>query len=300
MAEGRQASGGIMAPELRVTSYDRVSSGMVALCLGLLLLVTILSATWWMTRPQQVRQQVPIELIEFPGGSEDGAIDETLLVESPEDPVPDASPEVTTEETVEVEEVFESVTEMADVSAEQLLKQFETDAVSSGKPGSREGTGRRALGSDGGEGGLPPEQRWFIQFADQRNLDEYARQLDFFGIELGALLPDGRLVYVSGLSTPSPQVRETRSGRSESRLYMSWQGGQLKLADEALLKRAGIDPRQARTLHFYPQQTEQMLLTLEKNYADKPFSQIRRTYFLVVPDGPGYRFQVTRQSYFRG
>ncbi|MCA8985081.1 MAG: hypothetical protein R3C12_24310 [Planctomycetaceae bacterium] len=296
----RTASREIVAPEMRVTLYDRVSSGLVALVLGLLLAVGLLATTWWMTRPQTVRQQVAVELVEFPGGTEDGAIDETLLVESPEDPVPDAAPDRTEEEVVEVEEMFESVTELADISAEQLLRQQETDAVTGGTPGSREGTGRRALGSDGGQSGLPPEQRWYIQFADQRNLDEYARQLDFFEIELGAILADGRLIYLSRLSQPRPVFRETRSGRNENRMYMSWQGGQLRGADQALFRKAEIEAATTRILHFYPPRTEALLLSLELEYAGRPVSEIRRTYFLVVPQGAGYRFQVTRQSYFQG
>ena len=51
-------------------------------------------------------------------------------------------------------------------------------------------------------GGLPREQRWFIKFGDEESVDKYAEQLDFFGIELGALFPDrGELIYLSKMST---------------------------------------------------------------------------------------------------
>ena len=288
----------LIAPELKVTRYDRVSAALVAIVCGLLLACLCLGTIWLMARPPQINNLVAVELLEWPGGVEDGAIDETLLVQSPEDPVPDAAPEER-DEAVEIDQVFESITEMADVAAEQLLQQFETDAQASGQPGSREGTGRRALGANGGEGGLPPEQRWFIQFNNQRDLDEYARQLDFFGIELGTILPDGRLLYLSQLSQPQPARRETSSGRSESRLYMSWQGGALKAADQQLFRKAGIETAAARILHFYPPTLEAQLLTLEQQYANRKISDIRRTYFQVLTEGNGYRFQVTRQSLFR-
>ncbi len=283
---------------MRVTRYDRVSSGMVAIVVGLAVALLALVSIWMMNRTSDVESLVPVEMIEFPGGVEDGAVDETLLVESPEDPVPDAAPEETDEE-MEVEEVFDSVTELADVSAEQMLKQFESDTVSSGTPGSREGTGRRALGMDGGQGGLPAEQRWFIQFADQNNIQEYAKQLDFFGIELGTILPTGKLVYLSGLSQPKPNVRETTSGKNEKRMYMTWQGGKLKQADRTLFKRANIDVSTSRVLHFYPRKTELLLARLERDYANRKVSDIRRTYFVVEKSRDGYRFRVTRQSYFR-
>jgi len=288
----------VYAPEMRVTSYDRASSGMVAIVAGLMVAVFALVSAWMMNRSSDVESLVPVEMIEFPGGVEDGAVDETLLVESPEDPVPDAAPEQTDEE-MEVEEVFDSVTELADVSAEQMLKQYESDAVSSGTTGSREGTGRRALGIDGGQGGLPAEQRWFIQFADQSDIQEYASQLDFFGIELGTILPSGKLVYLSGLSQPKPNIRETISGKNEKRMYMTWQGGKLKLADRTLFKKANIDVSTSRVLHFYPRKTEVLLATLERDYANRKISDIRRTFFVVEKTRNKYNFRVTRQSYFR-
>jgi len=288
----------VYAPEMRVTSYDRASSGMVAIVAGLMVAVFALVSAWMMNRSSDVESLVPVEMIEFPGGVEDGAVDETLLVESPEDPVPDAAPEQTDEE-MEVEEVFDSVTELADVSAEQMLKQYESDAVSSGTTGSREGTGRRALGIDGGQGGLPAEQRWFIQFADQSDIQEYASQLDFFGIELGTILPSGKLVYLSGLSQPKPNIRETISGKNEKRMYMTWQGGNLKLADRTLFKKANIDVSTSRVLHFYPRKTEVLLATLERDYANRKISDIRRTFFVVEKTRNKYNFRVTRQSYFR-
>src|SRR6056297_2832603 len=252
MSKTRDQNPKVYAPEMRVTEYDRISSLMMAVVLGLIGLVGLLTMTWLMNRPAEEEAVVPVELVDFPGGVEDGAVDETLLVESPEDPVPDASQEDVPDEEVEVEEIFETVTELADVSAEQVLRQYETDPQSSGKVGSREGTGRRALGAGGGQSGLPREQRWYIQFANQRDVEEYARQLDFFGIELGTIQPDGTLVYLSNLSQANPTTRKVSTGKNERRLYMSWQGGQLKSADRKLFQKAGIDVTASRVLHFYP------------------------------------------------
>jgi len=288
----------VFAPEMRVTKYDRVSSGLTALVFGLIVAVLALGGAWLMNRPAREDEPVPVELIEFPGGVDDGAIDETLLVESPEDPIPDASQEEVQEE-MQTEEIFETVTELADVSADQLLRQYETDVQSSGKVGSREGTGRRALGDEGGESGIPREQRWYIQFANQRDIDEYGRQLDYFGIELGTILPDGTLVYLSDLGQPTPTVRRTTSGRGENRMYMTWQGGQLKSADQTFFKRASIPVTGGRVLHFYPPETESKLAQLERDYANRRPDEIRRTYFAVDRVRGGYEFRVNRQSYFR-
>ena len=299
MADRRDNSSTIYAPEMRVTQYDRVSSILIAGVIGLIVCVSALTATWLFNRPAKTSEPIPVELIEFPGGVEDGAVDETLLVESPEDPEPDASLEDVQQEEVEVEEIFESVTELADVSAEQMLRQYETDAQSSGNVGSREGSGRRALGADGGQSGLPREQRWYIQFASQKDLEVYAQQLEFFGIELGTIQADGTLVYLSNLTQNPPAIRKTTSGKNESRMYMTWQGGQLKAADQDLFRRAGIDVSTSRVLHFYPPRTEAMLAQLEHDYANRVAKDIRRTYFVVESTREGYEFRVSRQSYFR-
>ncbi|MGH7200365.1 MAG: hypothetical protein ACREJB_07145, partial [Planctomycetaceae bacterium] len=127
---------------------------------------------------------------------------------------------------------------------------------------------------------------------------EYARQLDFFGIELGALLPEGKLVYLSNLSNSTPSKKIISTGSGEQRLYMTWRGGGRKLADVQLFQKAGVDVRSATIFHFYPQKTEQMLARLELSYRNRPVREIRRTYFAVERAGNGYQFVVTRQSYF--
>jgi hypothetical protein len=145
---------------------------------------------------------------------------------------------------------------------------------------------------------MPREQRWFVKFGERSPLDEYAKQLQFFGIELGALLPDGRLAYLSDLTAAVPNIRYVNSGASESRLYMTWQGGERRSADVQLFAKAKIDIH-ADTLifHFYPKNTENMLAQLEVTYRNRPVSQIRRTYFSVEPEGGKYRFSVYRQIY---
>jgi hypothetical protein len=174
------------------------------------------------------------------------------------------------------------------------------DGYNSGNPGSYAGTGR-PLGTGGGIfGGTPTEERWIIRFADTSSVDEYARQLDFFDIELGALMPP-RLVFLSDMST-TPRQREVDTGSGEGRLYMTWQGGGTRReADIKLFQRAGIDASQALTIfHFYSQATEQMLMQLEHEYAGRQPQEIRRTYFVVERSGQGFVFRVTRQVSLTG
>lgn len=287
------------APVLRDTLYDRVSSWTIALFVGVAGLCLCVVAIWLTNRLPAPPQAVPVELIEAPGGFEDGSPDETLRVDSPEPEVHDASPAEVQSDTTEIAEALETVVELSESATQQVQQQFDTGIQSTGKTGSAKGTGKKGLGIGPGTGGMPREQRWYVRFGDRAGVDEYAKQLEFFGIELGALLPDGRLVYISKLNQPAPVSRFVATGKNEQRLYMTWQGGDRRSADVELFKRASIDVRgDTAIFHFYPKPTETMLAQLELNYRNRPVAQIRRTYFAVETSGAGYQFSVIRQVHY--
>jgi len=288
----------IHLPVMKINFFDRLSSAMIAGTLGLSFGVFAVWIWWMSVVPPYVQPLVPMEMVEISGGFEDGAPDETLKIESPEDPVENPSTEEVLDNVV-VADVVENVVEMSEKATKQANQLMQQTSDATGTPGSADGTGRRPFGSGGGQGGIPNEQRWFIRYADQTSIEEYAKQLDFFGIELGALLPNGQLVIISGVSgTPKKEIKT--SGKGETRLYMTWQGGNRKEADEKLFQKAGVNIQNAITMfHFYPKKTETLLLTQEFNYAKKKASEIRRTYFVVTKQGSGYTFVVTRQIYLR-
>jgi hypothetical protein len=284
---------------MRTTRYDLITSMMLALCGGLVIAVIALVVVWLTNRIPEPESPPVLELLELPGGREDGAIDETLRVDSEEELSEDpAVAENPTEET-QIMETLDNVMELSDQASQLATQQFQSDPTEGGTPGRAEGTGRAPLGAGGPGAGLPRDQRWYVRFDDRGTVDAYARQLDFFGIELGALTAN-KLIYISELTSDSPKRRERNTGKDEKRLYMNWQGnGERRKADVELFKKAGVDASNALIFHFYPPQTEQLLAKLEFEYAKRPAQQIRRTYFVVRRDGNGYRFAVTRQLYFR-
>lgn len=285
-------------PVLHVTRYERVSAWVIALVFGLAFACGWLILVWITNRLPKAVDSVPVEILELPGGSPDGAPGESLRVDSPLPEINDPSPAEMDAPESEIQEVLENVVELSDIASNQARQQFELGTRNVGKAGSARGTGRRGYGVGPGKSGLPREQRWYIRFADQVSLDEYARQLDFFGIELAALLPEGKIVYLSNLSEPQPQVRHATSGKDEQRLYMTWQGGDRRVADLQLFKKAGVEvPLGSVIFHFYPPRTEAQLARLEREYQNRPANQIRRTYFTVEREGRGYRFVVLRQTY---
>lgn len=285
-------------PVLQVTRYDWIAAWLIALVLGLITAVVCLVVVWASYQVSTQSGSAPVELVEVAGGVEDGSVDETLRVEAEGEITPDASPADVVQPEAQIEETLDSVMDLAEQATNLAQKQFELDLQNAGKKGRAVGTGRRALGLGGGEKGIPREQRWFIAYADEAALDEYARQLDFFGIELGALLPEGKLVYISKLAAPQPTMRESTSGGGEKRLYMTWQGGNRKRADVGLFKKAGIDANQAVIFQFYPKETESLLAQLEFDYRKRKVQEIRRTYFSVQRKGAGFEFAVTRQVFF--
>jgi hypothetical protein len=286
-------------PVIRVTRYEEVSSFLFAAIGGLVLAVVLLACLWYSTRVSKPREPVAVELFEDSGGVEDGSPDETLRVDSPEPPNPDAVVGDVASEEREVSESLDQVVALADDAVVETQRPFDLGVRNAAKPGSAQGTGRRALGSGSGSGGgFSREQRWLVRFADQSNLDEYAKQLDFFGIEFGAIV-DGRLIYLSKLASPRPTMRTTAGGADEKRLYMTWQGGGRKQADLQIFRKAGIDVGSGLMFHFYPKETEDKLARLELAYRKRAAREIRRTYFAVNRVDNGYDFTVVHQTYLK-
>jgi hypothetical protein len=292
-------------PVLRVTRYEQVSAFLVAILAGLVVTVGLLSFAWYTTRAPRPKEPVAVELVEVTGGSEDGAVGEravgeTLRVDSPLEANPDAGAPESASDEPEVRESIDNVLDFTDAAVTETQRQFDMgQRATPGQPGSAEGTGRRPLGSGPGSGGgFPREQRWMVRFGDQSNLEEYARQLDFFGIEFGAVV-DGKIVYLSHLSSPTPAKRTADGGADEKRLYMTWRGGGRKQADLQLFRKAGVEVGTGVLFHFYPKETEDRLARLELAYRKKRANDIRRTFFAVKRADGGYEFSVVHQTYIQ-
>ncbi len=290
----------IVSPVMRVTLYDWVSSWAISLFAALLMTCGMVVIVWVTSRLPKPLEAIPVELVDLPGGFEDGSPDETLRVDSPEPEARDAVPAESVSDQMEIAEAIEAVVEMSDAATQQVQQQFDTGIQNTGKVGSAKGTGRRPLGLGPGTGGLPPEQRWFVKFGERTSLEEYAKQLEFFGIELGALLPDGRLAYLVNPTAAVPKIKYVNNGATESRLYMTWQGGERRGADVQLFARANVELRSDTVIfHFYPKITESQLAQLEVDYRNRPAKQVRRTYFAIEPDAGRYKFTVFRQIYLQ-
>ncbi|MBN1590350.1 MAG: hypothetical protein JW888_12615 [Pirellulales bacterium] len=157
---------------------------------------------------------------------------------------------------------------------------------------SGEGTGKGGGGTGRGRKGA--RRKWELRFDKGNTLEAYARQLDYFKIELGILQEDDQLLYISKLSQPRPVTRKGPR-EAEKRYRFTWTQGSLERADRDLLTRANIDVGRKVIYKFLPPPLYQQLAVMEKDAARG--QKVRSTLFGIKSDGDGYQFYVMRQSF---
>lgn len=158
-----------------------------------------------------------------------------------------------------------------------------------GAPESR--SGGAAAGSS-----ASPERAWELKFPRGNTIQVYAHILDYFGIELGVVQPDGTIVYAAGLSKAKADVRSGLASR-EQRYYLTWSRGNLTDADQQLLTRAGVDSRDKVVLKLLRPEMESLLAEMEKSYAGGQANRIERTCFGIRRNRNGYEIFVLEQTY---
>jgi|GEM_PF-2131711 len=167
--------------------------------------------------------------------------------------------------------------ELIGAAAKRLQTKLLVGAGESAAP--REFIVRGGGASDAARLELPNHERWEIQFPPGLTIEAYTRQLDFFKIELGVVGGSQQVSYLSNLSNPKPQVR-TAPGNTDTRLYLIWNRGPMREADEILAARAGINIEGKVLAHFCPPALEAEMLRVEAEQArTNNFTQIRRTVF---------------------
>jgi len=276
---------------LRTTRYDKVSSLLLSLLVLLGTLVLILFIAWFTSRYFAPQTAVPVAFAEDDGDDGDPGGGQT-----PEPPNPEEIIEMEIEQPV-ITETLTAITAVVQRAVPQLddplIAHKHTTGMGFGKG---EGRGR---GDGKGDGTGGKGRRWEVRFDKGATLDVYARQLDHFKIELGVLLPDGRLAYLSNFKNRRPTIRYvTNASETEKRYYLTWRRGELQKADKELVARAGIDPGDSIIIKFIPPDLEQQLVAMEQRAAaGRDPKSIRRTRFGIRSSGGGYAFYVMEQTY---
>jgi hypothetical protein len=137
---------------------------------------------------------------------------------------------------------------------------------------------------------------WEILFADETTAEEYARQLEYFKIEVAAVSADGRVEYISRLTDRKP-LKHVGKRSDDPRRYLGWKAGKLHAVDRRLLSKAGITTNRKELTHYIPAETQAVMEQLERAYGNREPSEIRRTRFAIRPVAGGrYEFFVVEQD----
>lgn len=280
--------------QLRVSAFDQVSSFLVALlmllgfCFLVLLAIWISSQVWFFPKPP------PVVLMPEPeaggGGNNSPSMSEL------EEPVPE---EIEQTEEPPPDQVLEAITDLASL---QLAVVDDLKPMAQGRgPGRGTGDGRgKGPGGDGDADIIPRWERWVIKYASD-STEAYARQLDFFNIELGAVggsAGGNNIDYAGGFSSGQPR-RRSGAADQEKRLYMTWRTGALAQADVELLTAAGVPTQGRIVMQLYPPEVEAQLQQLEAvRGGGRDVRGILKTVFGVRPAAGGrYEFHVVDQFY---
>jgi hypothetical protein len=290
--------------------YDKVTSFLMAVVLGAMLVVGWLALVYASNQAYASRATAPLQIIEVGGGggSPEGTPGSTEKVDvagadaaamasnNPEEAGEFEEPSVEQAPGAMLETVAEAGQNLAEVDLGATMPNG--GPVSSGKRASKLGSGGPGLGFGPGDGGVAREQRWSIIYNTGQDPQEYARQLDGLGVELAVVRGPEQLLYISRFSDPTPTKR-FGTGRSDHRLYFLWQGRGRKASDLALFKKANEEIGDDNVFQFYSADAERRLAELEVKFKGRNPGEIRVTRFQVVPKGESYDFEVVAQETLR-
>lgn len=267
---------------LRVNTYDRASSVLIALLIMIGATVAGLVIVFFSRTMVNVQTAIPVTAVSASGQSASGLADDQSpgIENAPEELEP---------------QLQDTLNLMAGLVAAQASL-YDSDSLdNTAGPSKGEGLGdARGIGDGTGQG--PPEPQREIRF-EPETLAEYAQWFDQSGFELGVLGNDNQVYYASNLSNSQPKVRVGPPDQ-ETRLYFNSTGGPLQPLDRQLAAKAGILGQGSIVLQFSSAETAGLLLGLEQQAAgDRPTSQISRTVFRVKRSGAKFTFVVEDQQY---
>jgi hypothetical protein len=290
--------------QLRVSSYDKVSSWIVSLLIVTCLTVGSLFLIYITQQFISGHFAVPVTPVSTGGGGTGGVggnpgdseIDSPGVEESTAFDEPEMQDTLSAVATAVSNRTALLADEQLDIGAQPT--EGRGDNRTPGFGGGRGGGAGGGIGSGFGPGrGGPAEPRREIRF-EPATLLEYAQWLDYFKIELGVLAQqENKVYYAYHLSRDKPSVR-VGDPANEIRLFMNPTDSQFAALDRQLAAKAGIGDKGRIILQFYPPEASSILIGLEQKQAGPRRPEtIRGTVFRVTRTGNRFEFSVIEQSY---
>jgi hypothetical protein len=288
--------------QLRVSSYDRVSTWIISLLIISGLTVGSLALIYFTHRFIIEDYAAPVTPIASGGGGTGGVGGS---------PGGDELEPPGTEDATSFDEPIEDTLSALATAVSTRTAMLADESIDLGQEPTRGAGDNRTPGFGGGRGGGvgggigsgfgpgrggPAEPRREIRF-EPASLQEYAEWLDYFKIELGVLGQDNKVYYAYNLSQAKPGMRVGDPAK-EQRLFMNPTDSQFAALDRQLATKAGIADKGRIILQFYPPEAQGILFSLEQKHAGarKP-ETIRGTVFRVTRTGNQFAFSVEEQSY---
>lgn len=281
--------------KLRLSRFDSVTSLFLALILFLGAFVFMMFVIWLLSGEPKPIALAPI--IENPPGRG----------ENPEgferDFEPPGAEEVEDLMEPTLADTIEAVTDAVSSVAASLTT-ADTNATAS-TAGTGQGDSRPPGPMGEGDDIIGRWERWELTF-NAKGKKDYAKQLDFYKIELAAFGGGGpNVIEVANNLSGSPKKRVNTDPESEKRLYFSWKlSNPLLQYDKQLLGAASIQTNGRNVIRFVPPELENLLANMEKDYAEskgKKFpGSIAKTVFESTAEGSGYAFTIVSQRYRKG
>ncbi|PNY35476.1 hypothetical protein [Rhodopirellula sp. MGV] len=276
---------------MRVSRFDSISSWLTTWLLLLAIGVMTLFVLWLCSREgQRIHAVSQIERMETSHAAL--GVDQGFELPS-ETEVSDLQDPSFTEALVLVSSIA------AELPKSQAMGQ---NLSKRGRPDGKDGSTLRGIGPGEGDDDIVPRwQRWELRFESQ-DKDDYAAQLDYFGIELGVF--GGGQNHIESASSLSKQPKRTVNAqpKTEKRLYFSWAKQTIFSGfDRQLLAKAEISTEGRHVVRFVPPELEVLLADLEREHCEtnlKSFPQsIQKTVFQCQTSSDQYEFVVASQQY---
>lgn len=276
----------VIRVETRVSQYERVSGGLASGVIIMGLLAAVMFFIWYslLKTNRTIADVVPA----FAGET----MNPEGIAEDVEEPGVEEFPEV---QEPQLAEALEAVDVLSTVRA--------NDSVSGDAPAMGTGKGlgdRRSQGiGTGGTDKNEPWKRWQIMYK-VNTMGEYAKQLDFFKIELaGAERTGDNIVYLTNVSGTAA-VR-AGSKQLEKRIYFSHTIPTLRNWDLNLMRNANVANVGDRIpLQFYSAEIIALLYRLENEQLqedNRKIPDIKNTIFNVEGTPGNYRFVLDKITY---
>jgi len=274
--------------QTKTSRYDSLNAWLIALILLVGFLFAVLFLIWFTSVFDFSRRVAgPVAVANDPGDSKpEGVADDEL------EPGVEEFPEV---EVPQLANALEAVTDAVSSVRASLEKRSGDAAVM----GAGRGYGSREGGPGSGGDGIPEYKRWIINY-EADDINEYARQLSFFNIDIAVIHQVKPDIWRINDAGSGGRVIKTNRETENKTLQFTHEKVSMRRWDAELCKRAGVDLSNTVQAQFYPESTRAIIRLVEAAALEgtgRELRDVKNTILKVVPGGDGYEFTVENILY---